>query len=151
MIITTQELKMEKSSEKFESEALKELFLLKLCDEIHKAERLAEIEQEQQEESESHITKLVIFREDKVSIEIRKENVSHNQPHAHIKHSDKFDISISLTDFSVLAGEIDKKSLKHLVKKLSQVQDNLLNEIWNGLNEKDSSIKVEKLIKNLPW
>jgi len=88
------------------------------------------------------------MRQDKVRVEIRKENVSHNEPHLHIKHSDKIDVSLSLNDFRVLAGEIDRKTMKHILSVLNPVKPKLM-EIWNELNEKDNSVGAEKIISNL--
>jgi hypothetical protein len=85
---------------------------------------------------------------DKVRVEIRKENVSHNAPHIHITHSDKIDVSISLIDFSVLAGNIDRKTQKQLLRILRPKKDDL-NKIWIELNEKDNSVGAEKMISNL--
>lgn len=85
---------------------------------------------------------------DKVRVEIRKENVSHNEPHLHITHSDKIDASLSLKDFRVLAGNIDGKTMKYMRGTLIQVQDKLLS-IWESLNEQDNSVGAEKLISNL--
>ncbi len=86
--------------------------------------------------------------QNKVRVEIRKENVNHNAPHIHITHSDKIDVSISLVDFSVLAGNIDRKTQKQLLGILSTKKDEL-NKIWVELNEKDNSVGAEKMISNL--
>lgn len=91
---------------------------------------------------------LVVMREDKVRVEIRKETVGHHEPHLHIVHSDKIDASISLKDFSVLAGTIDRQTHKYLSRILSSKQAELL-AIWDELNEKENSVFAETLISNL--
>ncbi len=88
------------------------------------------------------------MRQDKVRVEIRKETVNHNEPHLHVTHSDKIDVSLSLNDFRILAGRIDSKTRKHLLRVLEPVQPKLL-EIWETLNEQDNSVGAEKLISNL--
>lgn len=88
------------------------------------------------------------MRKDKVRVEIRKENVGHHEPHLHVVHSDKIDASISLKDFSVLAGSIDRNTHKYFTKVLSPKQADLM-AIWNELNEKENSVGAETLISNL--
>ena len=123
-------------------------FLLKLCNEIYLAEKLAADEYKREQFGDNLPLEFLIMRKDKVRVELRKENVSHSAPHIHITHSDKIDVSISLVDFSVLAGNIDKKNLKYFLGVLVPKKDKLL-EIWNELNEKDNSIEAHKLIGNL--
>lgn len=120
-------------------------FLLELCDDIHYIDKKIQEKREQEAFGDQFIPKFLVTRRDKVRIEIRKENVSHNTPHLHITHSDKIDVSISLIDFSILAGNIDRKEYKYYKKFLMQKKDKLI-KIWEELNEKDNSIGVEKLI-----
>lgn len=123
-------------------------FLLQLCDGIYRAEKRAQEERELEQFGNQFFPKLLVMKQDKVRVEIRKENVSHNAPHLHIVHSDKVDVSISLIDFSILAGNIDRKTKKHFLHLLVPKQKQL-NAIWNELNEKDDSVGAEKLISNL--
>jgi len=127
--------------------ATSELFLLSLCESIYRAEQKASDERKR-EVFDSIPIGLLLMRHDKVRVEVRKENVSHNEPHLHITHSDKIDVSLSLNDFRILAGEIDRKTMKHMLHVLAPVKPKLM-EIWNTLNEKDNSVGAEKLISNL--
>lgn len=123
-------------------------FLLGLCDEIYLAEQVAEAERKREAFGNNPPFELVVARKDKVLVEIHKENVSHHHPHIHISHSDKFDVSISLRDFSILAGDIDGRTIKKILKLL-QPKQKQLNEIWNELHNKDNPFGVEKMISNL--
>lgn len=125
-----------------------EQYLLSLCDAVHQAERKAQAERKRERFGDRFVPELLVARMEKVRIEIRKENTAHNEPHLHVKHSDIIDASISLMSFKVLAGTIDRKSLKHLLLALTPNKYQLL-EIWNELNEKDNSIGAEKLINSL--
>ena len=125
-----------------------DLLLSQLCKDLYEAEELAVSEYRRELFGDKFIPELVLMREGKIRVEIRKENVSHNTPHLHIKHSDKIDASISLLDFSTLAGQIDSKTLKFFLKKLKPLKANLL-AIWNELNEKENSMGAEELISNL--
>ncbi|MCR3902593.1 DUF4160 domain-containing protein [Aeromonas hydrophila] len=125
-----------------------ENFLLKLCDEVYRGEERAQAERKREFFGDQFVPELLLMRKDKVRVEIRKENVSHNAPHIHITHSDKIDVSISLDDFSVLAGNIDRKTQKQLLMILIPIKDEL-NKIWIELNEKDNSVGAEKMISNL--
>jgi len=120
----------------------------KLCKDIYKAEKLADLERKRERFGDSPPIEFLVMRIDKIRVEIRKETNSHHEPHIHITHSDKIDASISLNTFVVLAGKIDKHTTKNLKNVLIPKKDKLL-EIWNELNEKDNSIAVEKLIRNL--
>lgn len=129
----------------YKNESNQDIFL-SLCDEFH---YLVTHESQVRQQSFTPLTtKLVIMKKDKVKVEIREETVSHNEPHLHITHSDKIDVSISLKDFSILVGDIDRKYKKKFFKIL-QPHKNKLNEIWNELNEKENSIGAEKIITNL--
>ena len=123
-------------------------FLLQLCDGIYRAEERAQKERKRELFGNQFVPEFLVMRQDKVRVEIRKENVSHNAPHLHIVHSDKIDVSISLIDFSILAGKIDSKTKKHFLSLLVPKQKQL-NAIWQELNEKDNSVGAEKLISNL--
>ena len=122
--------------------------LLELCQALHQADQRAKDEYKRELFGDAFIPELLVMRKDKVRVEIRKENVSHNAPHLHISHSDKFDASISLKDFSILAGDIDRKVLKHFLKQLVPVKAQLM-EIWNELNEQENSRAAEVMISNL--
>jgi hypothetical protein len=122
--------------------------LLELCDSIYRAEKRASEERKREVFGDSFPIELLIMRQDKVRVEIRKETVNHNEPHLHVTHSDKIDVSLSLNDFRILAGRIDSKTRKHLLRVLEPVQPKLL-EIWETLNEQDNSVGAEKLISNL--
>ncbi|QIR77028.1 DUF4160 domain-containing protein [Sulfurospirillum diekertiae] len=123
-------------------------FFLQLCDGIYRAEERAQKERKRELFGNQFVPEFLVMRQDKVRVEIRKENVSHNAPHLHIVHSDKIDVSISLIDFSILAGKIDSKTKKHFLSLLVPKQKQL-NAIWQELNEKDNSVGAEKLISNL--
>ncbi|KFZ30800.1 hypothetical protein IDSA_06840 [Pseudidiomarina salinarum] len=123
-------------------------FLLELCEEIYRGEERAQAERKRELFGNQFVPELLLMRKDKVRVEIRKENVSHNMPHIHITHSDKIDVSISLNDFSVLAGNIDRKTKKYLLGLLVPKKDEL-NAIWVELNEKDESVGAEKMIQDL--
>ncbi|QRM19009.1 restriction endonuclease subunit S [Dechloromonas sp. TW-R-39-2] len=91
---------------------------------------------------------LVVMNKDSVKVEIRTENVNHHEPHMHITHSGKFDVSINLKDFSQMAGNIDSKTWKRLRAKLWPFQERLL-QIWNKLNKENNGIEAKKLITEL--
>jgi hypothetical protein len=123
-------------------------FLLQLCDEVYRGEEIAKAERKRAFFGDQFFPQYLLMRRDKIRVEIRKENVSHNEPHIHITHSDKINVSISLNDFSVLAGSIDRKTQKQLLEILIPKKD-ALNKIWFELNEKDNSVGAEKMISNL--
>jgi hypothetical protein len=125
-----------------------EQFLLSLCESIYRAEQRASDERKREAFGDSFPIELLVMRHDKVRVEVRKENVSHNEPHLHITHSDKIDVSLSLNDFRVLAGKIDRKTMKQMLRVLQPVKLKLM-EIWNTLNERDNAVGAEKLISNL--
>jgi Domain of unknown function (DUF4160) len=122
--------------------------LLQICYAVYEADCLAVQERKREIFGDQIVLELLLMRKDKVRVEIRKEIVSHNTPHIHILHSDKIDASISLTDFSVLAGNIDNKTLRFLTLKLFPLKVEL-NAIWAELNDKQNSVGAEKLISNL--
>jgi hypothetical protein len=124
------------------------VLLEKICKEIQWAQIQAESEYKRERFGDQFVPEFLIMREDKIKVEIRKENTSHQEPHIHITHSDKIDASVSLLDFRVLAGKIDRKTLKYLLTRL-QPKKAQLQSIWDELNEKDNSISVEKMINNL--
>jgi hypothetical protein len=121
----------------------RELLLL-LCDAIHAAEDRAEAERDLNSEGENFL-ELLVMREDRVKVEVRKENPRHNEPHIHVTHTDRIDVSLSIKSFDVLAGEIDCTSLKHLLKVLRPRQEKLL-AIWRALNVDEDHLTAEKLI-----
>jgi hypothetical protein len=123
-------------------------FLLSLCDAVYQAQKSAEKEYKRERFGDNMPFELLVMRKDKVSVEVRKENVRHNEPHLHIIHSDKIDASLSLKDFRVLAGNIDRKTIKYMLRTPVPVQAKLLS-IWETLNEQDNSIGAEILISNL--
>lgn len=123
-------------------------YLLALCDLIHRMERNAQAERKREFFGDRYAPELLVAKLDKVRVEIRKENVAHNEPHLHVTHSDIIDASISLLSFQVLAGKIDRRSHKHLLRALLPNKDQLLS-IWHELNEKENSIGAEKLINSL--
>jgi hypothetical protein len=123
-------------------------FLEAICEDVHLADRFAVDEYKREAFGDNPIIELLLMREDKVRVELRRENAGHNQPHIHITHTDKIDVSISIETFSVLAGKIDGKTLKHLRKLLLPKRDELL-QIWRDLNENDDAISAEKIINSL--
>ena len=125
-----------------------EPLLLSLCGAIYRAQQEAEEERKRELFGDSIPIELFVTRMDKVRVEIRKESVSHNEPHMHITHSDKIDVSLSLKDFRILAGSIDRKTLKNVLRVLIPVKERLM-EIWTTLNEHDNSVGAERLISNL--
>jgi len=121
-----------------------EELLLSLCVAIHAAEERAEAERRQRLDAGDFL-ELLLMREDKVRVEIRKENSRHKEPHIHVTHTDRIDASLSIKSFEVLAGEIDRYSLRHLLRVLRPRQEKLL-AIWRALNEDEDHIAAEKLI-----
>lgn len=105
---------------------------------------------EEQNGFRSDIKSHVIYRKDKIKVEIRKETVSHHLAHMHILHSDQIDASICLNTFSLISGEIPKKILKKLIEILEPQQEVLLR-IWDDLNNCNNEISVEEIIRSLPW
>ncbi|WP_139476944.1 DUF4160 domain-containing protein [Aeromonas veronii] len=124
-------------------------FIYNFCKIVYQAQKDAEYEY-RKEAGVENIFELFIHKKDKISIEIRAEDVSHNEPHLHITHSDKFDVSLSLNDFRVLAGDIDRKTLKKLMPKLNNCHS-YLQEIWIALNETGDSIRAHQIISNLDF
>ena len=129
-------------------ETMIDQFLSSLCDDVFRAEKDASEERKCENFGDSFPNEFLVLRKDKVRVEIRKENVNHNEPHLHITHSDKIDVVLSLNDFRILAGEIDRKTMKHMLRILMPVRSKLM-EIWETLNEQDNSIGAEKLISNI--
>jgi Domain of unknown function (DUF4160) len=125
-----------------------EQFLLSLCEKVYRAEKEASEERRRKLFGDNPPFELLIMRRDKIRVEIRKENVSHNEPHLHVTHSDKIDVSLSLTDFRLLAGEIDRTTMRQMLRILTPVQLKLM-KIWDTLNEQDNSVGAEKLISTL--
>lgn len=123
-------------------------FLEKICVLIHRAEENANIDRRREQFGDVQFTELLLMRKDKVRVEIRKENTSHHEPHMHVTHTDKIDVSISLQTFEILDGYIDSYTAKHLRRVLEPNKVELLS-IWNELNEKDNSIQAAKLIDAL--
>jgi hypothetical protein len=122
--------------------------LAELCGRVQQAHARAEEERKRETFGDSHVIELLLTRIDKVRVELRKEQVGHHEPHIHITHSDKIDVSVGLRDFRILAGRIDRKTYKHLVAELRPKQQGLL-DIWNELNEKDNSVAAERMVSNL--
>lgn len=87
-------------------------FLSSLCYAIHRAEARVQEEEMQEKYGDELSMQLLVLRMDKVTVEIKKETVSHHEPHMYVAHSDQFGVSIGLTDFRILAGKIRPKSLK---------------------------------------
>ena len=123
--------------------------LLGLCKKVYEAQEAADDEYKREMFGDRLPFELILRRVDAIRIEIRKEHVNHHEPHMHIKHSDKFDVSLCLTDFRVLAGDIDSKTLKKLKPWLELAQPHLMG-IWNALNVDDDHLEVERLMANLP-
>lgn len=119
-----------------------------LCDAVYAAEANAAKDRKRERFGDQFVPELLLTRQDRVRVEMRKEQVGHHEPHLHVFHSDKIDASISLNTFEVLAGTIDRRTHKHLVRLLSPRQAEL-NAIWQELNEKENSVGAEKLISNL--
>ncbi len=122
--------------------------LLWICRAAYAAEKNAAEDRKRAVFGDDFVPELLLMRKDRVRVEIRKENVSHNEPHLHVVHSDKIDASISLNSLDVLAGTIDRQTHKYLRKLLTPKQAQLL-AIWAELNEKDNSVGAETLISNL--
>lgn len=68
-----------------------------------------------------------------IIMELRMKEEGHNIPHIHAKYENN-NISISLVDFSVLAGNIPKKNQKIAIQ---WTRDNqlLLRNKWNGTHQ----------------
>lgn len=122
--------------------------LLWVCRAAYEAEAQAAEDRKREAFGNQFVPELLVMRKDKVWVEIRKESVGHHEPHLHVVHSDKIDASISLKDFSVLVGSIDRKTHKYLARVLSPKQVVLMS-VWDELNEKENSVAAETLISNL--
>lgn len=122
--------------------------LLWICRAAYAAEKKAAEDRKRAVLGDDFFPELLVMRQDRVRVEIRRENVSHNEPHLHVVHSDKIDASISLNTLEVLAGTIDRQTHKYLRKLLNPKKDQLL-AIWAELNDKDNSVGAETLISNL--
>lgn len=125
-----------------------ENILSEICGEVQRAVKMAIEEEKQKNCGGQPFTELLLARKDKISVYINKEKTNHHEPHVHIKHSDKIDATMRIRDFSILAGTIDQTTKKHLIKTLKPKQPQLM-EVWNALNEKDSSIEAHKIIDSL--
>ena len=123
--------------------------LLALCKLVYEAQEAAERDYKRETFGDQYLPELLILRVDAIKIEIRKETVRHHEPHMHITHSDKIDVSLCLTDFRILAGKIDQKTLKKLEPLLDKCKPHLM-DIWNALNIEGDSRMAELLISNLP-
>ena len=121
--------------------------LYELCTKVYKAQRYSEQERRKEAGLGDYI-ELLINKRDKVKIEIRAENVSHKEPHLHISHSDKIDVSLSLSKFEILAGKIDNKTYKKLLPELIKNQASL-KKIWETLNVDKDALKAHRIISNL--
>jgi hypothetical protein len=117
-------------------------FLLSLCEDVASAQ--SETEEETRLSSWTH---LVVMRADDVRIEIRKEAAPHKEPHLHISHSDKIDVSLSLKDFRPLAGRIDYWTWKRLLPELVLKREELM-DIWVKLDAGDA-VGAHKVISSL--
>lgn len=126
----------------------KDSYLESICEAIYKAENLAQEERKRKLFGDKFVPELLLNKNEKVRVEIRRENINHHAPHIHIKHSDKIDASISLLDFSILAGKIDNKTYKHILCVIAPNKKTLL-KIWKELNENENSIGAEKIISSL--
>jgi hypothetical protein len=126
----------------------RETLLLWVCEAAYAAERKAAEDRKRELFGDAPPIELLLLRKDRVRVEIRRENVSHNEPHLHVVHSDKIDASLSLRTFDVLAGTIDNRTHKYLCTLLRPKKPQLL-AIWEELNEKENSAGAEKLISNL--
>jgi hypothetical protein len=115
--------------------------LLWICKVVYAAEAKAAEDRKRARFGDQFVPELLVMRKVKVRVEIRKETVGHHEPHLHVVHSDKIDASISLRDFSILAGLIDRQTLKYLSRILSPKQADLL-AVWKELNEKENSVDV---------
>ena len=125
-----------------------EQYLLTLCDRVYVAQRKAEEDAKRRAFGDGPSFEYLVMRKDKVRVELRREEVGHHEPHIHVTHSDKIDASICLRDFRILAGNIDRRTLKYLLQELRPKQERLL-KIWSELNEKNNSVAAEKMISNL--
>jgi hypothetical protein len=123
-------------------------FLETICSQIHIGEKRAQAERKQELFGNQFMPELLVMRKDKVRFEIRRENTNHHEPHMHITHSDKIDLSVSLKDFSILAGKVDNKTFKQLLLVLVPKHEELKN-IWLELNENENSVGAQKIIDSL--
>lgn len=70
---------------------------------------------------------------DGIIFEIRPKESCHNVPHVHAKYQDK-NISISLLDYSVLAGNLSKKQQKIAIQWTKDNIDKLKSK-WNEYHQ----------------
>ena len=66
-------------------------------------------------------------------IEFHVRSGDHNPPHVHAIFDHKYQISISLIDFKVIAGNLPSKNQNIAIKWVKKNQNKLLNE-WNRLS-----------------
>jgi Domain of unknown function (DUF4160) len=119
--------------------------LSSLCVAIDRAIKVAEQERKRAQRGPMDLG-LVVARFEKIRVEIRQETAPHKEPHLHVVHSDKIDASLSLRNFSVLAGSIDRRTLKHITRELLPKQPELM-QIWKALESGDG-IAAEKMIRS---
>jgi hypothetical protein len=66
-----------------------------------------------------------------------------------VVHSDKIDVSLSIRDFSVLAGTIDRTSLKEIKRALLPNQP-VIMKVWQEL-EIGNGVAAELLISSMKF
>jgi hypothetical protein len=126
-----------------------EKLLSSVCEAIDRAVKAAEEEQERAEFGDNPPLELLLTRFEKTRVEIRQETAPHKEPHIHVVHSDKIDASLSIRDFSVLAGKIDRRSLKHIKRELLPKQPALM-KIWTEL-ERGNGVAAEEIISSFEF
>ena len=126
-----------------------EKLLSSICEAIDRAVKAAEEEQERAQFGDNPPLELLLTRFEKTRVEIRQETAPHKEPHIHVVHSDKIDVSLSIRDFSVLAGKIDRRSLKYIKRALLPKQPALI-KIWKEL-ERGNGIAAEQIISSFEF
>jgi len=127
---------------------MNEKYLEQICMDIFYAGQIADAEHKKELFGDQFVPELLIMKKSKVKIEIRERENNHKSPHIHISHSDKFDVSLSLPDFSVLAGSIDSKTKKYIMNVLMPKKNQLM-KIWTEVNVNGNPRKAEVLIDAL--
>jgi hypothetical protein len=125
-----------------------ELLLPLICKLVDASVRAAEAERMRARGSQGDFSlELLLPQIVDVRVEIRKEKAPHKEPHLHVKHSDKIDASLRLSDLGVIVGRIDRRTHRGLRERLLPKRAALM-EIWNALEDGDSA-KAHELISEL--
>ena len=122
------------------SEASAREFLSRLCDELDAGERRAE-----QLRGTTRSSPLAQSTEVSVRLSVHKDWSCHARPHLHVRHSERFDVSIGIDDYEVIVGRIDSTSRAAILSVLAS-RDAELKRVWHLLETAPSEIRVERFV-----